>query len=236
MYKEKTTMIYSVRCKHCGKVQSFRSNALEGEFYYKCTNCDKFMTERESSKFSNLETLDNFEIVAILESNTKNEQNTNLFLRTVFDIEDLFHSADNATQEKIINFLETSYIILNRKNKNDSSVLFETVENLRSTICYKRQAKMKKLLGLSDEFEDLIQYIEDKLQGYRINDYGRTFIENLYKKYDFDFLIECIDISADSYLTFDDDDNLDKKNVEIFLDKIGGIAYNKSMEEKGKIY
>ena len=77
--------------------------------------------------------------------------------------------------------------------------------------------------------ENLIQYIENKIQGYKINAHGKLVIENLYKKYNFDLLIECVDISAEYYLIFDENDFPTKESVENFFDKIGGIAYNKSL-------
>ena len=78
-------------------------------------------------------------------------------------------------------------------------------------------------------FEELIRYIEDKMPNFRVNAHGKVVMENLYKKYGYELIIECVDISAERYLEFDEDDMPIKESVENFFNKIGGIAYNKSL-------
>ena len=47
--------------------------------------------------------------------------------------------------------------------------------------------------------------------------------------YSYELLCECVDIAASSYLNYDNEGRLTKESAEDFINKIGGIAYNKSL-------
>lgn len=222
-------MFFTVRCKHCGRIQSFESQALEGEVFYKCINCDEYMTDRESTKLANIETLDNFEIVSVNEIEVQNENNSKNFLRVISDIEEVFLSADDEIQKQIISFLDTSYLILNRDDRDDKQILFDTVREMLSASLSKCEVEVNQHNIESTNFEDLVQYIEDKIPGRHINQHGLNRLNNLYKKHGYALLIDCVDISTEKYLKYDDNGIPTQDSVEVFFDKIGGIAHNKSL-------
>lgn len=77
-------------------------------------------------------------------------------------------------------------------------------------------------------FEDFIELIETTIYPYKLSDTGRSSVANLFHKYSEDFLVECIEIGATQYLSYDADNTPTKDSVEDFINKLGGIAYNKS--------
>lgn len=222
-------MFFTVKCKHCGRIQAFESQALEGEYYYKCISCGECMTDRESTKLTNIETLDNFEIVSINEIRIQNECNSKNFLRVISDIEEVFQSADDEVQKQIISFLDTSYLILNRADSDDKQTLFDTVRDIFSAPLSKCEVEVNQHIIESTSFEDLVRYIEDKIPGGHINQHGLNKLNNLYKKHGYALLIECVDISTEKYLKYDDNGIPTQDSVEVFFDKIGGIAHNKTL-------
>lgn len=77
-------------------------------------------------------------------------------------------------------------------------------------------------------FEEFIEIIEEVIFPFALNASGRSTAANLLHKYSADLLKECIEISAKQYLAYDEDGKPTKQSVEVFFDKLGGIAYNKS--------
>ena len=77
-------------------------------------------------------------------------------------------------------------------------------------------------------FEDFIKIIEDAIFPYELSSSGKSSAANLFHKYSEDLLIECIEIGTKQYLSYDSDNVPTKESVEAFLNKLGGIAYNKS--------
>lgn len=77
--------------------------------------------------------------------------------------------------------------------------------------------------------DEFIQYIEEKIEPYTLRENGRASISTLYRKYSIELLIECIDIGIDRYFCYDTDGKLTQESAQIFLNKLGGIAYNKSL-------
>ena len=77
----------------------------------------------------------------------------------------------------------------------------------------------------NNEIEAIVTEI---IAPYSLNETGKRNLRKIVKQYPYDLLVECIDIGADHYLQYDDDGKLLQKSVNTFLDKLGGIAYNKS--------
>lgn len=77
----------------------------------------------------------------------------------------------------------------------------------------------------NDEF---INYIEEKISPFTLRENGRSNISSLFRKYSEELLLECIDIGISKYFQYDSEGNLTQPSVQSFLNKIGGIAYNKS--------
>lgn len=69
--------------------------------------------------------------------------------------------------------------------------------------------------------------IEEKINPFTLNEKGKSGIDLLTKKYSYDFLVECIDIGVSTYFRYDDNGKLTHESVNDFLNKLGGIAFNK---------
>ena len=70
--------------------------------------------------------------------------------------------------------------------------------------------------------------INDKIAPYSLNESGKAQLAQIVRKYPYELLIECIDIGIEKYFRYDENGDLTQESVNIFLNKIGGIAYNKS--------
>lgn len=71
--------------------------------------------------------------------------------------------------------------------------------------------------------------ILEKIHPFTLNERGMADISQLARQYPYELLIECIDIGVSTYFRYDQDGRLTRESVAIFLDKLGGIAYNKSL-------
>ena len=70
--------------------------------------------------------------------------------------------------------------------------------------------------------------INDKIAPYSLNERGKAELAQTIRKYPYELLIECIDIGIERYFRYDEKGTLTQESVGKFLDKLGGIAYNKS--------
>ena len=75
---------------------------------------------------------------------------------------------------------------------------------------------------------DFIEYIEERTCPYTFRENGRAKLSELFRKYPEDLLLECVDIGISQYFRYDAEGNLTQDSVGTFLNKLGGIAYNKS--------
>lgn len=99
----------------------------------------------------------------------------------------------------------------------------------------KEQACMHQVSAESDDqsepsvqAERLMQHIRRKLHPRQLSDGAYSLINELLQQFPYELLIECIDISATQYLKRDDKGTPTRESAIDFLDKIGGIAHNKS--------
>ena len=69
--------------------------------------------------------------------------------------------------------------------------------------------------------------INEKISPYKLSETGKADLSQLIRKYPYDLLIECIDIGISQYFRYENG-MVTQKSVDNFLDKLGGIAYNKS--------
>lgn len=72
--------------------------------------------------------------------------------------------------------------------------------------------------------------INKKIAPFKLNEQGKSNISQIQRKYSYDLLCECIDIGSSNYLQYDENGVVTEESVSIFLSKIGGIAYNKSLD------
>lgn len=70
--------------------------------------------------------------------------------------------------------------------------------------------------------------INDKIAPYSLNEKGKAQLAQTIRKYPYELLIECIDIGIKQYFHYDKSGALTKESVDEFLNKLGGIAYNRS--------
>lgn len=71
--------------------------------------------------------------------------------------------------------------------------------------------------------------INEKIYPFSLNEKGRADVARLTTQYSYDILKECIDIGVAKYFRYDEDGKLSQDSVNNFLNKLGGIAHNKSL-------
>lgn len=76
--------------------------------------------------------------------------------------------------------------------------------------------------------DEFISYIENRTYPYTLRENGKAHLSQLFRSYPEELLMECIDIGIESYFRYDDNGNLTRDSVSEFLNKLGGIAFNKS--------
>lgn len=214
-------MFITLRCKNCGEIQKVELDDLCKELLYKCRNCDTIMTERESTKIVNLETLENFEIFKIENGDSNSDFHNFVFTSDLDRITEIYCEADNDLKRKITNIVDAIYLILNRKNIDDATTLHNMIRNyqLSKVESEQRESDTHSLVNTYKSFDELVSYIEEKIPGYSINASGLNKLKALFNKYDFDLLLECVDISCEQYLEYDDEDKPTKDSVGYFLRK-----------------
>ncbi len=74
-----------------------------------------------------------------------------------------------------------------------------------------------------------IEYINNKITPYHLTPSAENKAILLLKKYSLELLIECVDISLATYITYDDKGQPTQSSINKAIDKIGGVAYNKSL-------
>ena len=83
----------------------------------------------------------------------------------------------------------------------------------------------KSLENLGDFTSDLlIEYIDSKISPHELNDSGCAKVSALLKKFSIDEIFDAIDKGVKTYLKFDDSGQLTKGSVNLFINKLGGIA------------
>ena len=70
--------------------------------------------------------------------------------------------------------------------------------------------------------------VNERIRPYTLNEKGQADIAKLVKQYPYELLRECIDIGVASYFRYDKNGELTQDSVNDFLNKLGGIAFNKS--------
>lgn len=71
--------------------------------------------------------------------------------------------------------------------------------------------------------------IIEKIYPHSLNETQKAKISQLTRKYEYDLLLECIDIAIVNYFRYDENGQVTKESVEYFIEKIAGIAYNKTL-------
>lgn len=71
--------------------------------------------------------------------------------------------------------------------------------------------------------------INEKISPFSLNEKGRADIACLVNQFPYDILKECIDIGVSKYLKYDLNGEPTQKSIVEFINKLGGIAHNKSL-------
>lgn len=70
--------------------------------------------------------------------------------------------------------------------------------------------------------------IAEKIHPFSLNEKGKSDLSQLIRSYPYDLLKECIDIGVARYFRYDEDGCVTQDSINTFLNKLGGIAYNRS--------
>ena len=117
---------------------------------------------------------------------------------------------------------------------SDDSVVVKQKKQLDNLQEKREQFKMmyewrKGLDGLTSEASHMItEYIESKVEPFVITKSGKKNLEKTINKYDFDDILNAINISESTYLRYGVDDTLEPDSVKNFFSKITGILVNSS--------
>ena len=79
--------------------------------------------------------------------------------------------------------------------------------------------------NLSNKIEEIIS---KKILPYQLDKKEEITISRLSSQFSYDLLLECVDIGISTYFNYDENGCLTRESVTNFLEKLGGIAYNKS--------
>lgn len=122
------------------------------------------------------------------------------------------------------------------KRLTDTSALdkqrkqLELIQESREQIELMFQWK-ESLSNLDKETLEMIKdYAHARIQPFTISENGETSIRTLLRKYGIEDLLTAIDISADTYIKYDSEGNPTKQSVENFINKLGGILFNRSLK------
>lgn len=74
-----------------------------------------------------------------------------------------------------------------------------------------------------------IKYINERIAPYHLTPSAENKAILLLKKHSLELLIECVDISLANYVSYDNMGKPIQSTINIAIDKIGGIAHNKSL-------
>jgi len=120
------------------------------------------------------------------------------------------------------------------KELDDSSVIekqrlqLELLQEQREQMILMIEWK-KSLSNLTDDTINLIvNYVENKISPYTLNESGRKSVEKWIKDFSINEILDAIEESARTYLKYDEE-NLQKDSVELFLSKVSGIIVVKNM-------
>lgn len=81
---------------------------------------------------------------------------------------------------------------------------------------------------LESKCQDIIDIVEKRLMPFKLSEKQKSVLRVLARKYDGIIMLDCIDIGITKYIEYDSDNVPTNESVENFIDKLGGIAFNKT--------
>lgn len=71
--------------------------------------------------------------------------------------------------------------------------------------------------------KEMIEYINNKINPFSLSEFGKNDISVLLQQFDFECLKEAVDISFKNYIRFDENGDITRDSIQLFLGKIGGM-------------
>lgn len=78
-------------------------------------------------------------------------------------------------------------------------------------------------------FNELQQLVSERIHPFLLGEQTKVVLKNLLRRFPYELLVECVDISYEKYMRYDENGMPTKESAIDFLNKIGGIAHNKSV-------
>lgn len=115
---------------------------------------------------------------------------------------------------------------------SDDTIVKKQMRQLKELQEQRQQIEMiaKWHAELCDLTDLEINTVEDRMTmvtGYVLNPRGKKRIKKLLKEFGLRRVLECVDISMDYYIEYDNDGEVEPESFERALRKIGGILFNK---------
>lgn len=123
-----------------------------------------------------------------------------------------------------------------KRELSDISIISAQKKQLEDLNEIREQTEMmikwkEELLTVLETQANCIESISHKLTGFYFTDYSKRRIMKLIKRFGFDEVYEAADIAFSKYYKEDKESTWD-----FAFDKIGGICYNRKMQQKGGAY
>lgn len=224
-------MVYKLKCKQCGNICTATFEQIEANDFYKCPNCRNTMEYNETTRLSDIVSLRNFELIEICKSDLDTSHIDEVIENDLNRIKEIIQNGNKEVNSNLSDIIDTIYLIVNTGDLGKISELNDVIHNLFLKFINEDNEETNKLLGIAKKsVDDFIAYINDYISCYKLYGQAVAKFKNMYRQYngDYEFLTECVDISAEQYLEYDEDDTPTKESAYEFLYKIGGIAYNKA--------
>jgi hypothetical protein len=109
---------------------------------------------------------------------------------------------------------------MKKDEKNNSSL--DAEQHLNDIDAIIRAKRSNKSLD-EQVIDKIVEYVEESMYPFTLNATGIKNIGKLCRKFEVQNIIEAVDISAERYLKYDEDDEIERDSVEMFIKKIGGI-------------
>lgn len=110
------------------------------------------------------------------------------------------------------------------KQRSQLKLLQERREQIQLMFNWKKELDNLK----NDTADMVIDYIENKLDNFSLNESCEKKISLITKKFELADILEAIDLSAAKYLRYDNDGDITHDSADDFINKISGILVNKN--------
>lgn len=133
------------------------------------------------------------------------------------DLLNLITSCQDCNLGKSNNLLNENSIL--EKQRSQMEELQERREQIK--MMFEWRKSLNDLKNFSSEY--LIDYIQNIISPYFLNEKGKISILKLIKKFSIDEIFDAIEKGESTYLKYDSDGKLEEESVNKFLTKLGGI-------------